>query len=239
MDKRVMAIAPMVIDVLNMPINLNYQIEVWKDYSVQIEDYVNLGIPQQVESESGRNITLMVDPYSYRKKLSMPKLILIGTNDEYWPVDAIKKYIDSIPGKNRIHYVPNAGHDLDVKHNDQAPRAIASFLATTIMHKPYPACKWDVSEDKDKVTIKVNSTADKLVDAYLWSATSAPDRDFRDEKWTSVSLNAKCKAEITTTVDYPKEGYKAFYIDLKYLDPNGNEYTISTRMFVTDTHHIL
>jgi len=239
MDKRVEAIAPMVIDVLNMPVSLNYQIEVWKEYSVQIEDYVKLEIPQQVETESGRSITLMVDPYSYRKKLTMPKLILIGTNDEYWPVDAIKNYIDSIPGINLIHYVPNAGHNLDTKNNDQAPRAIASFFATTIMHKPYPECKWNASMKNGKVELNVKTSPDILVDALLWSAASEEDRDFRDEKWTPVSLNAKGKADVTTSIDLPEKGYKAFYIDLKYLDPNGNEYTISTRMFVTDTQKIL
>ena len=239
MDKRVEAIAPMVIDVLNMPVSLNYQIEVWKEYSVQIEDYVKLEIPQQVETESGKSITQMIDPYSYRKKLTMPKLILIGTNDEYWPVDAIKNYLDSIPGTNLIHYVPNAGHNLDVKHNDQAPRAIASFFATTIMHKPYPVCKWNVSEKDGNVELDVKTSPDILVDALLWSAVSEEDRDFRNEKWTSESLNAKGKADIKTTIDLPKKGYKAFYIDLKYLDPNGNEYTVSTRMFVTDTKQIL
>ena len=45
-DSRVVAIAPMVIDILNMPVNLDYQVKMWKDYSVQIEDYVKLGIPQ-------------------------------------------------------------------------------------------------------------------------------------------------------------------------------------------------
>jgi PhoPQ-activated pathogenicity-related protein len=44
----------------------------------------------------------MVDPYSYRSSLTMPKMLFMGTNDEYWPVDAIKNYIDSIPGENYI-----------------------------------------------------------------------------------------------------------------------------------------
>ncbi|MBE9517013.1 MAG: PhoPQ-activated pathogenicity-like protein PqaA type, partial [Bacteroidetes bacterium] len=97
-DPRVEAIAPMVIDVLNMPVNLDYQVQVWKEYSIQIEDYTKLGIPQDVHTENGDDITTMIDPYSYRKKLTMPKMIFIGTNDEYWPVDAIKHYIDDIPG---------------------------------------------------------------------------------------------------------------------------------------------
>lgn len=45
----------------------------------------------------------------------MPKMIFMGTNDPYWPVDAVKNYIDSIPGENRICYTPNAGHDMGDK----------------------------------------------------------------------------------------------------------------------------
>jgi PhoPQ-activated pathogenicity-related protein len=65
-DKRVEAIAPMVIDVLNMPVSLDYQIKSWGDYSIQIEDYVKLGIPQSTGSADGQAITAMIDPYSYR-----------------------------------------------------------------------------------------------------------------------------------------------------------------------------
>ena len=74
-DPRVEAIAPMVIDVLNMPVNLDYQIKVWNEYSIQIQDYVKLGIPQQVHDEQGKEIVAMVDPYSYRDSLGMPKMI--------------------------------------------------------------------------------------------------------------------------------------------------------------------
>ncbi|MEN8119716.1 MAG: PhoPQ-activated protein PqaA family protein [Bacteroidota bacterium] len=237
-DNRVKAIAPMVIDVLNMPVSLNYQIEVWKEYSVQIEDYVKLEIPQQVSTQSGRDITTMVDPYSYRKKLTMPKMIFIGTNDEYWPVDAIKNYFDSIPGENYIHYVPNAGHGLDSKNNDQSARALSAFFGTTIKGEKYPECKWEMTANGKNAGLNVKASSGKLIEAFLWSASST-DRDFRDEEWTSTSLDAKNKSDIDTKVDYPQSGFKAFYMDLKYLDPNGNEYTKSTRMFVVDSTQIL
>ena len=32
----------------------------------------------------------MVDPYQYLADLTPPKLILLGTNDRYWPLDALK-----------------------------------------------------------------------------------------------------------------------------------------------------
>ncbi len=235
-DPRVVAIAPMVIDVLNMPVSLDYQLEVWKEYSVQIEDYTKLEIPQQVHTENGDAITKMIDPYSYRKYLTMPKMIFIGTNDEYWPVDAIKNYLDSIPGENFIHYVPNAGHDLGDKK--QALQALSSFLGTTLLHQPYSACGWDISPNGSNIKLEASSTADKLVDAIIWSADSK-DRDFRDEEWTGESLKSKNQEKIEVEVNYPQDGYKAFYVDLKYVDPNGDEYTKSTRMFVANETEVL
>ncbi|MBT1708609.1 PhoPQ-activated pathogenicity-like protein PqaA type [Fulvivirgaceae bacterium PWU5] len=235
-DKRVAAIAPMVIDVLNMPVNLDYQVKMLKEYSVQIQDYVKLGIPQTVHSEKGDAITAMVDPYAYRKKLTMPKMIFMGTNDEYWTVDAVKHYIDSIPGRNFIHYVPNVGHDLGDKN--QAFQALSAFLGITLAHQPYTACQWNVTPGKKGVTLSVTVTPDALVDAVLWSAAS-DDTDFRNDTWKGQSLGLKKKtAVITTTTPYPQKGYRAFYLDLKYKDPKGGEYTESTRMFVTDNDEV-
>src|SRR5690606_23833858 len=97
-DARVEAFAPMVIDILNMPVNLVYQIETWKDYSPQIQDYVALGLVQDLESDRGKNLATMIDPYSYRQLLNKPKMLFMGTNDPYWVIDAVRHYIDDIPG---------------------------------------------------------------------------------------------------------------------------------------------
>jgi PhoPQ-activated pathogenicity-related protein len=235
-DKRVVAIAPMVIDILNMPVNLDYQVKMWKDYSVQIEDYVKLGIPQTASTEKGAAITAMVDPYSYRKQLTMPKMLFMGTNDEYWTVDAIKHYIDSIPGENFVHYVPNVGHDLGDKR--QALAALSAFYGHTLTGKPYPLCQPSLSYSKKEIKLKVNTTPDILVDAILWSANSY-DTDFRNEKWEGKSLELKKKTSVvSTTQPFPASGYRAFYLDLKYKDPNGGEYTESTRMYVADDDEV-
>jgi len=235
-DPRVIAIAPMVIDVLNMPVNLEYQIEVWQEYSVQIEDYVKLEIPQQVHTESGDNISTMVDPYSYRQKLTMPKMIFIGTIDEYWPVDAIKHYIDSIPGENYIQYVPNAGHGLGDKK--QAFQALTSFMANTLNGFSYPECTWAIDTNGDLVTLTSDADAELLTGAYVWSADSE-DRDFRDEEWTAVDLSATNLEQVVAEIELPESGYKAFYLDLQYIDPNGDKFVNSTRMFVADSQKVL
>ena len=235
-DPRVTAIAPMVIDVLNMPVSLDYQVEAWNEYSIQIEDYTKLEIPQTARTESGAAISQMVDPYSYRKNLNMPKMIFIGTIDEYWPVDAIKNYIDSIPGQNFIQYVPNAGHDLGDKK--QAYQALSSFMATTLLNRDYPICEWDLVENDSKIYLSAKANADLLINAEVWSADSE-DRDFRDEQWNSQTLNVEKISDVETQISYPEKGFKAFYMNLRYTDPNGEEYVKSTRMFVANSEQVL
>jgi PhoPQ-activated pathogenicity-related protein len=235
-DKRVKAIGPMVIDVLNMPVNIDYQKKVWGDYSIEIEDYVKLGIAQQLGTQGGNDLTKMIDPYSYRKTLTMPKMIFMGTNDPYWPTDAIKNYIDSIPGDNHICYTPNAAHDLGDKK--KAFATLSAFFGTTVTNGKYPICNYTISDDHKVMTLKIKTTPELLVDAIVWSADSK-DQDFRDEKWTEKVLNAAKESEITVQVKIPESGFKAFYVDLKYNAPFGDDFTQSTRMFVANDKKLL
>jgi PhoPQ-activated pathogenicity-related protein len=235
-DKRVVAIAPMVIDILNMPVSLDYQIKSWGDYSIQIEDYVKLGIPQSTGTSDGEAITKMIDPYSYRAKLTMPKLIFMGTNDEYWVVDNIKNYLKNIPGDNSLHYVPNAGHDLG--GGKQAMEALSAFYGSTLNKTPFTVCDWKQSVSKKSIKLDISATSDALVDVIVWSANS-PDQDLRNDTWTSRSLGIKNKSKIQVKEPLPKTGFKAIYVDLKYKNKAGATYTESTRVFLANENAVL
>jgi PhoPQ-activated pathogenicity-related protein len=235
-DSRVKAIAPMVIDILNMPVNLQYQLDSYGEYSEQIQDYVNLGIVQSIETDEGRALATMIDPYSYRKKLTVPKMIFVGTNDEYWTVDAIKHYYDDLPGENLIRYIPNVGHDLG--GGRQALSGLSAFFGTTLSGGQYPVVSWRSREGEGGTEFSFSLDDPNLIDAVLWSASSE-DRDFRDEKWRSRRLRKSDTAAFTLEEENPKKGYKAFYVDMEYRDPNGGTYTVSTRMFLMDKEGVM
>jgi PhoPQ-activated pathogenicity-related protein len=235
-DKRVEAIGPMVIDVLNMPVSLDYQLTSWNEYSIQIQDYTDLEIPQGVSTPDGNALTQMIDPFSYREKLTMPKIIFIGTNDEYWPIDAIKNYIKDIPGENYIHYTPNAGHNLDGA--EKALKALSAFWGQTLAKNTYSELEYDLIFDKTSATLSVNSKSKNLKASYLWLADS-DDRDFRDEKWDSTKIKVSSDGKVNEKIVFPKKGFKAFYIDFEYEDLNGGTYTKSTRVYLTDDDEVL
>ncbi|WP_298652360.1 PhoPQ-activated protein PqaA family protein [uncultured Proteiniphilum sp.] len=236
-DPRVEAIAPMVIDMLNMPATLDYQKQLYGEYSEEIQDYVNLEIPQAIHSEFGSAVVQMIDPYSYREKLTLPKMIIMGTNDPYWTVDAVKHYINDIPGHNLLHYVPNAGHGLGDKV--QAFGALSSFFAHMLYKADYPVCEWNLEEKRRNIDLQVKTSPDNLVGATLWKSVS-DSRDFRKATWTKsdIQLNARDRSAVDVRINYPKKGFQAFYVDLVYKDPHGDEYTVSTRTYVSDNKKV-
>jgi len=231
-DPRVTGIAPIVIDVLNMSTSLQYQIETWADYSIEIQDYVALGIPQQANSKVGQATMELVDPYSYRAKLTMPKLIFIGTNDPYWPVDAVKNYIDSIPGQNNLIYIPNVGHDLG--DGKIASQVLGAFVAYQNTGKILPEVFTEVSKgESGSLKLEVKASGQEPIKIELWKAESTEDKDFRDEKWGSKKLSNSSTSK-KNMVSLPKEGQKAFYIAYYFKSPVNKEFYVTSRMYRAD-----
>ena len=84
----------------------------------------------------------------------------------------------------------------------------------------------------------MKATSAVLEDVIVWTAVSS-DQDFRDDKWTSQSLGIKNVATVHVSENLPNGNYKAFYIDLKYKNPNGGSYTQSSRVFVLDSNGVM
>ena len=104
--------------------------------------------------------------------------------------------------------------------------------------KSYNDLSYEISSDKSSATLTVKSTSDELLNVYVWIADSV-DRDFRDEEFVSEKISSSNPKEIEEKITFPKTGFKAFYIDLEYSDPNGGKYTKSTRMYLADDDEVL
>lgn len=211
-DSRVAAIAPMVIDMLNMEKQSQRQKEIYGQYSERIDDYTRLKIQDRMSTEAGHKLLSIVDPYSYRKRLTMPKLILLGTNDPYWTLDSLNLYYDDLVGEKFILYVPNAGHGL----NDEAGRMVkdVSAFALKVDGKlDFPKLHWAVSEKPDSLQLTVQSDQ-KPVSVSAWHAT-AQTRDFRKSKWTSTAIQSN-DSGYAYQLERPQEGFAAVLAEVLY-----------------------
>ncbi len=224
-DPRVSAIAPMVIDMLNLTAQLPHQKESFGKISDQIRPYTKRGLIPIKDTAREKALWAMVDPYTYREKYTMPKLIVLGNNDPYWTTDALNLYWDEIPGPKYISYTPNAGHGLtetdeDGKRNPmRAINNVAAFIRLQLHGKLPPEISWkhsDTPEGELRIDLIMETSPEK---ARLWYAT-APTKDFREARWQAKELDLPADGKIHLTLPRPEEGYYAYYIDLAY--PVGN-----------------
>jgi len=226
-DPRVAAIAPVSIDMLNLERHLALQRETWGRYSEQIQPYVALGLPDRLDGLTGRALLDMVDPFRYRSRLLVPKLIVLGTNDRYWPLDALGLYWDSLPDPKRVLYLPNTGH----RPNDYARlKGALGALHDHVVHgAPLPRPVWRFDETPDAVRLHVESDAEPRA-VTAWRAT-APTRDFREASWEP----APCRpagAGFLCEAERAADGYTALFAELEYATARGPTLYLSTRIRV-------
>ncbi|MDB6121237.1 MAG: PhoPQ-activated pathogenicity-like protein PqaA type [Pedosphaera sp.] len=231
-DKRVAGIAPMVIDVLNMKAQAEWQKTVYGKQSEMINDYKNADLLSRMDEPPMLKLREWVDPYSYRSRYNMPKLLLLGTNDPYWTVDSLRLYWNDLPGPKLIYQTPNAGHDLNGGH--EAMQTLAAFYEMIADHQPLPKMNWQIDYSTNGLAdINVKLDGANVKSALLWTATST-DRDFRNDRWSSQELKLKKgTAHTETTVQPPQAGYRAFLVEADLISSGGHPYKLSTQARVT------
>jgi PhoPQ-activated pathogenicity-related protein len=223
-DKRVIATAPIVIDVLNFRSQTEHQLETWGRYSEQIHDYTSKGLVKQGdENPRERQLRRMMDPYTYRRQLTLPKLLVNGTNDPYWVVDAMQFYWYDLVGPKYVLQVPNAGHGLD-GGRELAFATVAAFVRHAATQTPLPALSWEHRDTQSRVTLSIRSSAAPAA-ARLWVAHS-DTKDFRQSKWQPVSLQEQDGVYVGS-VPKPQQGHVAHYGELQF-DYDGLPYSLCT-----------
>lgn len=231
-DPRVKAFAPLVIDTLNMQEQLKHQLECFGAYSEMIHDYTERKLIPLPPGNEARLLWLMVDPYTYRERYRMPKLIINGNNDPYWTLDALQLYWNGIPGDKWITYVPNAGHDLkqqDAKPGTERVRAIhalAAFTRSQITDQPFPRMDWKFENLPEEVRLVLHANPPGK-SGRLW-VTESDTRDFRKSTWKEQPIQQN-QGKYTGSIQRPKKGFRAFWLELD-CEIDGIPFTLSTQL---------
>jgi len=235
-DQRVGAIAPVVIDVLNMRAQMPRQLQAFGAYSARLAAYSSRGLLPIPETSAGERLLSMVDPWAYRDQLTMPKLIINGTNDFYWATDALNLYWDGIPAKKWVLYVPNADHNLRRQDRPQGEQlndlitGLAAFARHQITGAPMPDVRWTHETVDGRLRLTIEATPAPLA-ARLWTA-QMPTRDFRTAQWREQQLNFS-DGKIIGEVTPPEKGHLAFFGEVAY-EIDGLRYHLSTQVRVTE-----
>jgi PhoPQ-activated pathogenicity-related protein len=193
---RVRAIVPIVLDAINFVPVMHHQYMSYNGWSWALQDYLEENIFTQLDTPNMKLLAQNVDPYYYRNRLTMPKLVVNAALDEFQQPDDTRYWWDEMPGPKHFIMTPNAEHSEATGIFEIVP-AISAWVQKQLDKEPVPEFTWKI----DDVTGEIVATlpVDTLVkEARVWWAYSCgnnPDgkkrRDFR-----IINLDDPCKCGI-------------------------------------------
>jgi len=212
---RIRAILPASIDLLNMDEQFDHHWEAYGFYAPAIHDYADLYLPCRSKKPEGRAMREIIDPYSYRGRFTMPKLILNSAGDQFFLPDSSQFYYEGLPGPKRLRYTFNTDHS-----QAQDPETIIlptlSWLSDVLDEKESPQVTWTLQSD-GSIVVKPSKEPKQV---RLWQATNPNARDFRlptiGATWTSSKLQKSADGTYIGRVQQPPQGWTAFSVEVTF-----------------------
>lgn len=234
-DPRVIAIAPLVFDALNMEQSFQHHFRTYGFWADSVRDYDEAGIFNYFGRPEMRASLEIMDPYEYRDRFTMPKYLVHSTGDQFFLPDSSRFYYSDLPGEKYLRYVPNTEHGID-----DSPDAVANVLAwgqAMVQNFPRPRFYWKTIREEGKLLLR---TIDKPTEVRLWQASNPNARDFRLQTigpaWTSQPVTGE-NGIYLVTMPPPAAGYTAFFLELTYPGPGPLPLVFTTEVLVTpDTY---
>jgi PhoPQ-activated pathogenicity-related protein len=227
-DPRVIALVPIVIDVVNVrACSVNHYCS-YGFWATAISDYTRHRIYERADTPRYAELLRIEDPYFYRQRLTMPKFVVNAAGDQYFPPDSSRFYFDDLRGVKYLRYVPNADHSL--KGSDAAT-SILAFYQAVLEAKALPKFAWKLQADG---SLQVR-TETKPLEVNLWQATNPKARDFRLEAigpaYKKSTLTGG-EGVYVAKVAKPAEGWTAFFVEMVFDSGTKVPYKFTTQVYV-------
>jgi serine/threonine protein kinase/PhoPQ-activated pathogenicity-related protein len=254
-DQRVAGIAPIQFDPLNLVEQIRHQIGQRTELTEFLSRMSDLDVMPALDTQPGRELLALIDPYEYRDHLTMPKLILLPTNrNPYTTIDGANLYFKELKGEKHLFCAPNMAFNRTNPFLPQQGRvALAPTMNSTresvmqdfreslqvfyhrlIGEQPMPQLDWEIQPDG---AFKVFADGGPT-EARLWVATS-DDRDFDEEDengensrvpaWSTSRLTAQGKeGNYTGKVRLGALKFTAFFIEVVYPSVLGFNFSLTT-----------
>jgi PhoPQ-activated pathogenicity-related protein len=233
-DKRVVAVAPVVIDLLNVEESFEHHYRAYGFWAPAIAAYQASGIMRWAGTPELAALLKIEDPYAYRDRLTMPKFIINSAGDQYFLPDSSQFYFNSLIGEKFLRYVPNTDHSL--KGSD-APESAFAFYEAIVTGRPRPKFSWSFEPD-GSIQAKAETQPSE---AALWHAVNPVARDFRLEAigpaYHRSSLEERGDGVYIARPLALDQGWVAYFIELTF--PSGGPYPFKFTTGVRVTPDVL
>jgi PhoPQ-activated pathogenicity-related protein len=227
-DKRVVAIIPIVIDLLNVEASFEHHWKAYGFWAPAIGDYVEQKVVDWTGTPQYKALMAIEDPYSYRDRLTMPKYIVNASGDQFFLPDSSQFYYDDLKGEKHLRYVPNSEHSM---RGTDAAQNVAAFYEAIVNNTPRPKISWTFAKDG---SIHVKASGEPAA-VKVWQASNPKARDFRVDTigrvWKDTDVQPSKKGEWIAAVKQPESGWTAYFVELTY--PGKNPLKVTTAVRIT------
>jgi len=236
-DPRVRAIVPVSIDLPNLAEQFPHHYRAYGRYSDALADYVALDIGCRMASARGAELLGIVDPYRWRDRLKLPKLLINSAGDEFFVSDSSRFYFDALPGSKRMRYTVNTDHDQgDKLERHQLFLLARNWLNDLVAGREPPRLDWEQPRP-DLLVVRPSQPAQEV---RLWRAENPQARDFRLETigpaWRSRRLEPDKDGAYRVRLKTPRQGWRAVLVEASFggsgSDWEGRQ-TYTTGVYVT------
>ena len=231
-DTRVVACLPIVIDMLNMELSFRHHFAAYGFWAPAIHDYEDMNIFDRLDTEEMQQLEQIIDPYAYKDRLTMPKLMLYSSGDDFFLPDSSQFYFDDLPGQKYLRYVPNTNHGMgDLDGYSEAFANLFTFYQAILAGSALP--QFSFTADSNAITVQTITIPSAV---KLWQAYNATDRDFRmstiGQTWTSTTLTDQGGGTYIAALTEPATGYKAYFVELEFASGFSSPHKFTTSIYV-------
>ncbi len=188
-DTRIDAIIPIVIDVLNTQKSMLHICKVYGECPYALRDYKAEKLTESLESKAFEDLMKIEDPFQYlnygakyRERMSVPKMIINASGDDFFTPDSSQWYFKDLPGSsNYIRYLPNSmhyfgGNPISDATNSRAllNETVNSYFALMLKQEILAKISWSITEQSIQLESSIRPTK-----VTLWTAVNSHSPDFR------------------------------------------------------------
>lgn len=224
-DSRVVAIMPVVIDMLNVEESFKHHFQVYGAYAPAVGDYVLNGNMHWMGTPQFAALMDLVEPFEYRDRLALPKFLLNSTGDQFFLPDSWKFYWEELVGEKQLRYVANSDHGMD---GTDVMDSIDAWYHAVVHNISMPRYSWDVAEDG---TITV-LTLDQPLELVLWQATNTQARNFMQDvignAYQATPLAEVEPGRYQVKVEAPEQGFTAYFVEISFASGLSVPFKFST-----------
>jgi len=249
-DKRVVGIAPMVMDLLNVVHNLHHHYRSLGGWTFAFNDYYQVNITAYLDDPRTQAMADIVDPFSYRDRLTMPKYVISTGGDEFFIPDDSYYYLSNMTGDIYLRTIPNAEHSLTF-HRASIFFACRAFFLSVMDESPRPKMTWTKTwtETGATLTMQTDTKPVEVTVEYAKTIDGNSRRDFRllvgDPEnpdgviphpvvWKRAAVNVTVEGkEYTAHFDNPETGWIVFHIHAFFAGPEESDFEFTTENLIT------